>query len=86
MDNLRMLEKDDLMIGFDCLSYDPACTNEQFHVMFSFQEKMNISSGVLRHVIIVDMDLDLVKHLMNQEQKENLMSSSRPGTTPDGPV
>jgi hypothetical protein len=30
MDNLRILEKDDLMIEFDVLSYDSACTNEQF--------------------------------------------------------
>jgi hypothetical protein len=34
MNNLRILEKDDMMIVFDALSYDPVCTNN-FDVMFA---------------------------------------------------
>jgi hypothetical protein len=42
MDNLRILEKDDLMIGFrreDVLSYDPVCTNEQLSCYVFFKKK-----------------------------------------------
>jgi hypothetical protein len=41
MDNLRILEKDDLMIGFrreDVLSYDPVCTNEQLSCYVFFKK------------------------------------------------
>jgi hypothetical protein len=34
MNNLRILEKDDMMIVFDALSYDPVYTNN-FDVMFA---------------------------------------------------